>query len=1004
MLIIQDTRLKKQNKETFKSIKSSLEKNSKILIICSSNSEIEDVYDKLIDFVNEKKIVRFYDREILPYDHFSTPDDVIKKRFDEIKNVYDARLIISSLKNLFEYYPRHNFYKSLKEFKTNEKISISEIKEILESLNYKRVERVSSLNEYSHRGGIVDINSSRYKNPMRLDFFGDCIESIREFNIKTQRSINEIKSFKLNSGYEIPLNEEIINEFKDKWRDEFPLIDERDSNFFNKIAKNKLPEGYENYLSILINNPINFFELVKCDSTYITSTSNVMDYSKFIIERFTDENNGTRELISPERLFFNAVNKIREENPIKIISNHKTYEDKSKYKQLKETKSKGNDYLIYDNSLNINDLVIHEDYGLGIFEGLKTIKASSKQNEYLCIRYKDNELLYVPTFNFNLLSKFHKNTDDAILDSLSNANWSSKKEKAKARIFDHASEILKVESDRLKATSPAMKVSDDEYSSFINDFPFSDTKDQEIVSRDIRKDLSLVKPMNRLLCGDVGFGKTEIAMRASFISALSNKQTIVLSPSTILTDQHFESFSERFKNFPITIDKLSRNTSLKVKEKLYKDFNDKKIDILIGTHALFNEDLSFENVGLLVVDEEHRFGAKQKNLIKNKQISTHILFMSATPIPKTMNMAFSGLKDFSFLSTPPPKRLSIKTFLEVSNNTIIKESLTREFNRNGCTFVIENDIQKMDKLKSNLEALVPNQKIDIVHASLNKKLIDKRLNDFRKRKINVLICTTIVEMGLDIPEANTIIINNAQNFGLSQLHQLRGRIGRSSKQGYCYVLIPSSDINNKSKSRLQSFVKNSHLGSGFNIANEDLEIRGAGEILGVKQSGHIDTIGMSLYMSMLKTALNNDHIEINPSCEIKVSVTSLIPEYYLPSPTERLKIYRKLSGADSKTLSEIKIDLLDRCGKHPVELTNLFKITEISIKAKSLEITKIVQSSKYLKFNFSKTLKDKTLSKILSVTNENPEIYEIKKNGELWINFNDQDVLNLVDNVVQKFA
>ena len=995
--------MKKQNKETFKSIKSSLEKNSKILIICSSNSEIENVYDKLIDFVNEKKIVRFYDREILPYDHFSTPDDVIKKRFDEIENVYDARLIISSLKNLFEYYPRHNFYKSLKEFKTNEKISISEIKEILESLNYKRVERVSSLNEYSHRGGIVDINSSRYKNPMRLDFFGDCIESIREFNIKTQRSINEIKSFKLNSGYEIPLNEEIINEFKDKWRDEFPLIDERDSNFFNKIAKNKLPEGYENYLSILINNPINFFELVKCDSTYITSTSNVVDYSKFIIERFTDENNGTRELISPERLFFNAVNKIREENPIKIISNHKTYEDKSKYKQLKETKSKGNDYLIYDNSLNINDLVIHEDYGLGIFEGLKTIKASSKQNEYLCIRYKDNELLYVPTFNFNLLSKFHKNTDDAILDSLSNANWSSKKEKAKARIFDHASEILKVESDRLKATSPAMKVSDDEYSSFINDFPFSDTKDQEIVSRDIRKDLSLVKPMNRLLCGDVGFGKTEIAMRASFISALSNKQTIVLSPSTILTDQHFESFSERFKNFPITIDKLSRNTSLKVKEKLYKDFNDKKIDILIGTHALFNEDLSFENVGLLVVDEEHRFGAKQKNLIKNKQISTHILFMSATPIPKTMNMAFSGLKDFSFLSTPPPRRLSIKTFLEVSNNTIIKESLTREFNRNGCTFVIENDIQKMDNLKNSLEALVPNQKIDIVHASLNKKLINKRLNDFRKRKINVLICTTIVEMGLDIPEANTIIINNAQNFGLSQLHQLRGRIGRSSKQGYCYVLIPSPDINNKSKSRLQSFVNNSHLGAGFNIANEDLEIRGAGEILGVKQSGHIDTIGMSLYMSMLKTALNNDHIEMNPSCEIKVSVTSLIPEYYLPSPTERLKIYRKLSGADSKTLSEIKIDLLDRCGKHPLELENLFKITEIGIKAKSLKISKIVQSSKYLKFKFSKTLEEKTFSKILSITNENPEIYEIKKNGELWINFNDQDVLNLIDNAIQKF-
>ena len=455
--------MKKQNKETFKSLKSSLEKNSKILIICSSNSEIEDVYEELIGFVNKKRIVRFYDREILPYDHFSTPDDVIKKRFDEIQNIYDARLIISSLKNLFEVYPDHNFYKSLKEFKTNDKISISKIKEILESINYKRVDRVSSLNEYSNRGGIVDINSSRYKNPIRLDFFGDCIESIREFDIKTQRSINEIKSFKLNSGYEIPLDEEIINEFKDKWRNEFPLLDERDSIFFNGVAKNKLPEGYENYLSILINNPINFFELVECDSTYITSDSNIDDYKQFIIDRFNDENNGTRELISPEKLFFDVINKIKEENPIKIISNPKIYESKSKYKNFNVTKNKVSNHLIYDNSLNINDLVIHEDYGLGIFEGLKTIKTSSKENEYLCIRYKDDELLYVPTYNFNLLSKFHKKTDDTSLDSLSNTNWSSKKEKAKARIYDHASEILKIESDRLKATSAALKVSDDEY-------------------------------------------------------------------------------------------------------------------------------------------------------------------------------------------------------------------------------------------------------------------------------------------------------------------------------------------------------------------------------------------------------------------------------------------------------------------------------------------------------------------------------------------------------------
>ena len=996
--------MKKQNKENFKSIISSLKNNDKILVICVSNLEIEHLYDELKDFVDKNKIIRFYDREILPYDHFSTPDDVTKKRFDEIKKIDNAQLVISSLKNLFEFYPNNNFYKSLRQIKVNEKISIAEIKEILESLNFKRVEKVSELNEYSHRGGIIDINSSRYKNPIRLDFFDNFIESIREFNIKTQRSLNEITSFKLNSGYEIPLDQEIIDEFKEKWRNEFPLIDERNSNFFKYVSKNKLPEGYENYLSILIKDPIDFFTLTKCDSTYITSGSDLNNYKQFIFDRFIDENNGSRELIAPERLFFDPIIKIKEENPIEIISKLDEYEEKFEQKNSSIKKNPEKNYLIYDHSLNIEDLVIHEDYGLGIFQGLKMIKTSNKENEYLCVEYKDGELLYVPTFNFNLLSKFHKKNDDVNLDSLSNTNWSSKKEKAKERIYDHASEILKIESERLKANSYALKVSDDDYLSFIRDFPFNDTKDQEVVSSDIRRDLALIKPMNRLLCGDVGFGKTEIAMRASFISAFSGKQTIILSPSTILTDQHFESFSNRFKNFAITITKLSRNTSLKTKEKIYNDFSEKKIDILIGTHALFNENLSFNNVGLLIVDEEHRFGAKQKNLIKNKQLATHILFMSATPIPKTMNMAFSGLKDFSFLSTPPPKRLSIKTFLEFSNNSIIKESLTREFNRNGCTFVIENDIQKMDKLKNNLEALVPNQKIDIVHASLNKKVIDERLNDFRQRKINILICTTIVEMGLDIPEANTIIINNAQNFGLSQLHQLRGRIGRSSKQGYCYVLIPSADINKNSKSRLQTFVNNSHLGAGFNIANQDLEIRGAGEILGTKQSGHIDTIGMSLYMSLLKTALNNDQIFIRPSCEIRLSITSLIPEYYLPSPIERLKIYKKLSVADNKTLSEIKLDLLDRCGKHPFELENLFKITEINIKAKGLEITKIVQSSKYLKFTFSKNLKEKTLSKILDITNANHEIYEIKKNGELWINFNDQDVLNLLDNVIEKFT
>ena len=996
--------MKKQNKENFKSILDLLIKQQKILLICSSNAEIDYIYSIISSTKENLKISRFYDREILPYDHFSTPDDIIKKRISEILKIDNSDLILSSYKNIYEYYPEYRFFGSLKTYSVGDRLTISNLKDVLESLNYIRVDKVKALNEYSHRGGVVDINSGRFKNPIRIDFFDDSIESIREFDIKSQRSISETNSFKLNTGYEIPLDDQTVNMFKEKWRDEFPEIDERTSRFFNNITKRNLPEGYENYLSILIEKPINFFNLVKCDKFFITDNSKIANYSKFIKERFNDENNDSRELISPSRLFFNPQLHLERKNIRKIKLIGTEFLDIKENPSANVTKNKSNRYISYDNSLEIDDLVIHEDYGLGIFKGLKTIETNSKKNDYLCIEYKQKELLYVPTYNFNMLSKFHKKSKDALLDSLSNTNWSKKKEKAQTKIYDHASDILKIESERLKATSYPLRVSDNDYFLFLKDFPFDDTDDQRLVSQDIRKDLSLIKPMNRLLCGDVGFGKTEIAMRAAFIASYSGKQVIILSPSTVLTEQHFESFVKRFKEFPLTIKKLSRNTSKKDKEKLYDNFNNKRIDILIGTHALFNESLSFENVGLIVVDEEHRFGAKQKNLIKNKQLSTHILYMSATPIPKTMNMAFSGLKDFSFLSTPPPKRLSIKTFLEVGTNTIIKESLNREFNRNGCSFFVENDIEKMEKLKNKLVELVPNQRIDIVHASLNKKIIDQRLADFRNKKINILICTTIVEMGLDIPEANTIIINNAQNFGLSQLHQLRGRIGRSSRQGYCYVLIPSPEINNKSKSRLQSFVSNSHLGAGFNIAEEDLEIRGAGEILGIKQSGHIDTIGMSLYMSMLKTALNNDYLETNKSCEVKLSITSLIPEEYLPSPIERLKIYKNLSTANFKILDEIKLDLLDKCGKHPQELKNLFKITEIAIRGKELGVDKITQASKFLKVKLKENISEYTLENIIRLTKDNPDTYQIKNNGELWINYLDKDVLNLLNEVIHEFS
>ena len=385
-----------------------------------------------------------------------------------------------------------------------------------------------------------------------------------------------------------------------------------------------------------------------------------------------------------------------------------------------------------------------------------------------------------------------------------------------------------------------LRVDDDEFIRFNSLFPFTETPDQLEAIESIRKDLALIKPMNRVLCGDVGFGKTEVAMRSAFISISSGKQVIILCPSTVLSEQHYESFLERFKSLAVNTKIINRHVNRKNKDDIVNDFNQGNVDILIGTHALFTSGINFSNTGLLVVDEEHKFGIKQKDIIKSKQENIHILYLSATPIPRTMNFIFSGLKEFSFLHTPPTNRISIKSFLKVENLQLFKEAISREVSRGGQCFIVQNDISKMEFLKRSISSILPEITIDIAHGKLNKNDISKVMRNFDTGILDVLICTTIVEMGLDIPNANTILIIDAQNFGLSQLHQLRGRVGRSVKQGYCYFLIPIPDLSKIAKNRLDSIIRLSDLGSGFFIAQEDLEIRGGGEMLGDKQSGHIN--------------------------------------------------------------------------------------------------------------------------------------------------------------------
>ncbi len=1068
------TKNKQNNYQNYAySIKKYFDKSSNSLcLITKDNIESKYIYNELSFLIKNNLIHIFPENDILPYDHFSIPEDITKQRFQLINNKNkDKHILISSVKNLFEIFPDRYFFKSEKTFSINDELSIDRIIKIVESLNYQKITNVEKINEYSVRGGIIDVFSPIYKSPLRIEIFDDHIESIRLFDIESQLSIKNINQFSISKGNLYSLDNLKVSSFINKWRDYFPDIDERYCPIFQKIKNNKVPEGIEIYFPFFFEKISTFLDIFN-DYNFIKYhdlSDNIKKYDDLIRNRYKDElNDSNRPLIKPSDLFLSykdildftesikeididkidhsfesfkqieeaiednnfkdkkivlmssipsEIKKLKEKykteaikikntseikNDLSIIYGnivrpinirdentlifHKEYIDKSAYQiDLSNTKSIEKDTLskLFQNG----DLIIHEDYGLGIYEGLEVVEANKKFSEYIKIIYDKNEILYVPLKHINKITNYHKNNNINIkIDSLSSNKWSIKKSRANKRVVDHAAEILDIESRRNNASSPRLKADEDLFLNFEKEFPYSETPDQIESILSIKKDLSLIKPMNRVLCGDVGFGKTEVAMRAAFISVSSNKQVIIINPSTVLCDQHYDSFIKRFENFPVSINKLNRHTSNKNKGHVINDFNAKKIDILIATHIVFNNTINYENTGLLIIDEEHKFGIKQKNFIKNRKSNIHVLYLSATPIPRTMNLVFSGLKDFSFLQTPPSNRINIKSFLKIQTSQLLKEALTREKVRGGQCFIVQNDIDKMAAIEKEINNLLPDFKVSIAHGRLSKKEIRNVMHDFKNGDIDGLICTTIIEMGLDIPNANTMIIINSHNFGLSQLHQLRGRVGRSEKQGYCYFLIPTLEIPKLSRNRLDSIIRHSSLGEGFLIAEEDLELRGGGEMLGDKQSGHIDNIGLSLYLSMLKDAINsqkNNKLSIKKDIEINFYDSAYISEDYLPSPLERLKIYKKLDEVLTlKDLKTLNTNLKDRCGKIPIETKNLIDNKKFYLKVLNTGIKSIKSNKKNTNIEITDAIKDTHFDKLISLAKDEPKIYQINSNNK----------------------
>ncbi|WP_458118592.1 transcription-repair coupling factor [Mannheimia haemolytica] len=602
--------------------------------------------------------------------------------------------------------------------------------------------------------------------------------------------------------------------------------------------------------------------------------------------------------------------------------------------------------------LKIGQAVVHLENGVGRYGGLTVLDAGGIKAEYLVLHYANDAKLYVPVASLHLISRYIGGADEtAPLHKLGSEAWAKTRQKAAEKIRDVAAELLDVYAKRESQTGFAFAYDKAEFDQFSATFPYEETDDQKIAINAVISDMCQAKAMDRLVCGDVGFGKTEVAIRATFLAVMNHKQVAILAPTTLLAQQHYDNFKDRFANYPVNVEVLSRFKTAKEQKTILQNVAEGKVDILVGTHKLLQDDVAFRDLGLLVIDEEHRFGVHQKEKIKQLRANVDILTLTATPIPRTLNMALNGMRDLSIIASPPARRLLIKTFVRQSDEMVIREAILREILRGGQVYYLHNDVATIENCAEKLAELVPEARIVIGHGQMRERELERVMSDFYHQRFNLLVCSTIIETGIDVPTANTIIIERADKFGLAQLHQLRGRVGRSHHQAYAYMLTPHpKTLTKDAEQRLEAMSTIDNLGAGFALATHDLEIRGAGELLGSEQSGQIESIGFSLYMDLLENAVKALQEGREPSldeitqhqAEIELRVPALLPDDYLPDVNMRLSFYKRIASSENlQSLNDLKVELIDRFGLLPEATKNLFAITQLRLSAQTLGIKKI---------------------------------------------------------------
>lgn len=839
--------------------------------------------------------------------------------------------------------------------RVGDNISLEKLLLSLEDGGLIRRNRVYEEGEYVNRGGIVDIWTLNNNKPLRIELEGEKIASLRFFNPSDQLSTERIDSatllIKKENGKPVP---EMLGGF-------FKIGPQIKS--FNPDAK-LTPTG----TSIPLIPTVSFHRNLEYFKQELKA---IEDYQIFIAAGTPGEIHRLRDLFDsefPEIEYLDVflskgfiIDKIKiavfTETDIfgALRAKHKTKREKIPLETKREF-SRGN-------------YIVHEDFGIGRFEGLQIVDIDRRKRECLVVEYKNKSRVLVPVEKSTLLTQYISGGEkEPVLSDLSKNKWDKKKNKVKKELEKYADSLLKLYAKRTVARGHSFSKDNSLLRELELSFPFQETMDQEEAIEKVYIDMEKEKPMDRLLCGEVGFGKTEVALRTAFKAAIESKQSAVIAPTTLLAEQHYRTFKQRLKRFPVNIELLSRFTKSKKKEILER-IKSGKCDIVIGTHMLLNRKIEFNDLGVLIIDEEQRFGVKQKEKIKEMRTNIDVLSMSATPIPRTLQFSLLGIRDLSIIQTPPQGRRGVVTNVIHWNDKKIKDAILRETERGGQVFFVHNRVSSIESIKKKLEKILPGIRIVVGHGQLSTENLEKRMTDFLNRKYDVLLSTAIIESGLDLANVNTIIIDKAENFGLADLHQLRGRVGRSERQGFCYLIVPKG-LKGRARERISAIKTYSELGSGFKISLKDLEIRGAGEILGREQHGHIATIGYKLYLKILNEAIKKakgEKITEKPEAEVSLQGSFYIPKDYISEEDERIELYRKISSA--RNLPEIEkteIEIEDRFGKIPQNVRRILKWAKIKILAESTGITKVDEGMKYFSCETKETLSRPQIEKLIS--------------------------------------